>query len=87
MPFRPASHSHLLSLAGTVVRVAGEVGTEEAFVTTQSLCIRLLTTWHFTTEETGSGDLEGNMGAGSSTLKTSNGKYFCQYRLFSKQRC
>lgn len=42
--FRPASHSHRLSVAGTVIRVAGEVGTEEAFVTTQSSCIRLLTT-------------------------------------------
>ena len=47
-----AGHSHLLSLAGAVVRVArGAVRTEEAFVTTQTLFMRLLTTPHFTTEE------------------------------------
>lgn len=86
MLFRPAGNFHLLSLAGSVVRVA-EVGTEEAFLTTQSLCIRLVTTQHFTTKETGSGDLEGYIGTRSSILKTLKGKYFCQYSLFSKQRC
>lgn len=58
-----ASHSHLLSLAGAVVRVARvAVGTEKAFVTIQTLCMRLLTTPHFTTEEIGSEGLEGSVG-------------------------
>lgn len=58
-----AGHSHLLSLAGAVVRVArGAVRTEEAFVTTQTLFMRLLTTPHFTTEEIGSEVLEGSVG-------------------------
>lgn len=58
-----AGHSHLLSLAGAVVRVArGAVRTEEAFVTTQTLFMRLLTTPHFTTEEIGNEGLEGSVG-------------------------
>lgn len=58
-----AGHSHLLSLAGAVVRVArGAVGTEKTFVTIQTLCMRLLTTPHFTTGEIGSKGLEGSVG-------------------------